>query len=162
MKIRGNVVGTPLKPERAVVAATNLTPAQQKQARENIGVCDLIVTVTNGVVSHTNSQIYEHVQNGGVAYLQYDFLMPLSVTETSATCAYVYDDGIIDYFEIYDGSFNKAEFYFATSEQYYDLKQKVEGLSNISQDHDEQLGDIDTALDSIIAIQNSLIGGDAE
>ena len=37
MKIRGNVVGTTIKPEKAIVKATNLTEEQKAQARENIG-----------------------------------------------------------------------------------------------------------------------------
>lgn len=37
MKIRGITVGTPLKPERTLVKATELTDEQKSQARENIG-----------------------------------------------------------------------------------------------------------------------------
>ena len=42
MKIRGNAVGTSIKPERSVVMATGLTDDQKEQARANIGV-DVIV-----------------------------------------------------------------------------------------------------------------------
>lgn len=38
MKIRGNTVGTTLKPERAIVKCQNLTEEQKAKARENIGV----------------------------------------------------------------------------------------------------------------------------
>ena len=38
MKIRGNVVGTTIKPEKAVTKATNLTEEEKAQARSNIGV----------------------------------------------------------------------------------------------------------------------------
>ena len=37
MKIRGNTVGTPIKPEKNIVKATNLTEDEKAQARENIG-----------------------------------------------------------------------------------------------------------------------------
>lgn len=38
MRIRGNVVGTPIKPEKVLVKATDLTEAEKAQARANIGV----------------------------------------------------------------------------------------------------------------------------
>ncbi len=38
MKIRGNTVGTSIKPERSVLNATDLTEEQKAQVRENIGV----------------------------------------------------------------------------------------------------------------------------
>ena len=37
MKIRGNVVGTTLKPDKTLVKATNLTEEEKAQARDNIG-----------------------------------------------------------------------------------------------------------------------------
>ena len=37
MKIRGNTIGTPMKPEKNLVKATGLSPEEQAQARENIG-----------------------------------------------------------------------------------------------------------------------------
>ena len=37
MKIRGNTVGTTLRPEKNLVKATDLTPEEQAQARANIG-----------------------------------------------------------------------------------------------------------------------------
>ena len=43
MKIRGNTIGTPLKPEKNLVKATDLTPAEQAQARRNIGAADTSV-----------------------------------------------------------------------------------------------------------------------
>lgn len=41
MKIRGNTVGTTLKPEKAVVKCQNLTPEEQAQARKNINAMDI-------------------------------------------------------------------------------------------------------------------------
>ena len=37
MKIRGNTIGTPIKPEQNLIKATDLTEEQKAQARENIG-----------------------------------------------------------------------------------------------------------------------------
>lgn len=37
MKIRGNTIGTAMKPEKNLVKATGLSPEEQAQARENIG-----------------------------------------------------------------------------------------------------------------------------
>lgn len=37
MKIRGNTIGTTIKPEKNLVKATDLTPEEQEQARANIG-----------------------------------------------------------------------------------------------------------------------------
>ena len=39
-KIRGNVIGTPIKPEKSIVKATDLTDEQKTQVRENIGAVD--------------------------------------------------------------------------------------------------------------------------
>ena len=40
MKIRGNTIGTTMKPEKNLVKATDLTPEEQAQARRNIGAAD--------------------------------------------------------------------------------------------------------------------------
>lgn len=40
MKIRGNTVGTTLKPEKNLVKATDLTDEEKAQARANIGAVD--------------------------------------------------------------------------------------------------------------------------
>ena len=41
MKIRGNTIGTSLKPEKNLTKATNLTDEEKAQARENIGAVSL-------------------------------------------------------------------------------------------------------------------------
>lgn len=41
MKIRGNTIGTPIKPEKNLVKATDLTEEEKAQARENIGAISL-------------------------------------------------------------------------------------------------------------------------
>ena len=37
MKIRGNTIGTPIKPKKNILKATDLTAEEQAQARANIG-----------------------------------------------------------------------------------------------------------------------------
>ena len=37
MKIRGNTIGTPIKPEKNIIKATDLTEEEKAQARANIG-----------------------------------------------------------------------------------------------------------------------------
>lgn len=44
MKIRGNTVGTPMKPEKNLVKATDLTEKEKEQARENIGAPHVYTT----------------------------------------------------------------------------------------------------------------------
>ena len=41
MKIRGNTIGTPIKPEKNLIKATDLTEGEKKQARDNIGAISL-------------------------------------------------------------------------------------------------------------------------
>lgn len=41
MKIRGNTIGTPIKPEKNLVKATDLTEEEKAQARANIGAISL-------------------------------------------------------------------------------------------------------------------------
>lgn len=236
MKIRGNTVGTTLKPERAVVAATNLTPEQQKKARKNIGAIGngehinmggksityanqilfanstedgnhvkmsktvtsdgdvaffvtqplnsapvlfrgvaagkndtdavnkkqldeavakngggaaMIVTVTDGVPNKTNEEIVAHIKSGGVAYLDVDSCrIPIYVVGGQSPMASFLDEtNSFWVYEIFDDDVAETEHRLVEREQIEEIN--------------EQLGDIDTALDSIIAIQNSLIGGDA-
>lgn len=49
MKIRGNTISTPIKPEKAVVKCQNLTDEEKAQARENIGALsdDVIIRSKN-------------------------------------------------------------------------------------------------------------------
>lgn len=53
MKIRGNVLGTTIKPERVLVKATDLTEEQKAQARENLGLTGAL----------TNENMEEIVEN---------------------------------------------------------------------------------------------------
>ena len=46
MKIRGNTIGTPIKPEKNILKATDLTEEEKAQARENIGAAAVGVVFT--------------------------------------------------------------------------------------------------------------------
>lgn len=86
MKIRGVVVGTPIKPEKVLVKSENLTEEEKAIARKNIGIePTMIVTIDeNGKASHTSAEIDNHVKNGGAAvYCDQDGVryMPISVTQ---------------------------------------------------------------------------------
>lgn len=106
MKIRGNTVGTNVKPESVLIKATDLTEEQKTQARANIGAAK------------------EGSGGGGGSSVEFD--TTLSIEGAAADAKAVGDR----FFEI-DVAFELT------------------------------IGDIDTALDSIIAIQNTLIGGDS-
>lgn len=108
------------------------------------GASALIVTVDGDLSNYTVQYIDEHLYNGGVAYL-YDAgngcHLPLSIVNESAFASYLDDEGLWHIYEIYnENSVTKSVYSYVAQ---------------------EQLGDIDTALDRIIEIQNSLIGGGA-
>lgn len=112
------------------------------------GASALIVTIDGDVADHDAPEIYEHTKNGGVAYLKwYESYIPISYSYDSyAQAYYIADDGLVEHWEI-DGAGDVVHQTFEYARQSDIIK---------------QLGDIDTALDRIIEIQNSLIGGDSE
>ena len=59
MKIRGNTVGTPLKPEKNLVKATDLNPEEKAQARANIGA------VSTDTVARVEARLNEVVAMRG-------------------------------------------------------------------------------------------------
>lgn len=54
MKIRGNTVGTPIKPKQVLVKSENLTPEEQSQARQKIGAMQNGVADTDLDMQHHN------------------------------------------------------------------------------------------------------------
>lgn len=128
MKIRGNTVGTPMRPEKFLVKARNLNEEEKAQARANIGaaaegdspggsgVSALIVTMSeDSIASHTPAQILAHMQNGGVVYLNpYGYegtLVPCTeCTEYLASFTVLFDDYTGYTHTIYeDGTVNQNE-----------------------------------------------------
>ena len=113
---------------------------------------NLIVTLKSDLkASHTPEQIWGHIVNGGSAYLLIDnAYLPIVCLGDAELCYayYIGDDGLGSHYCIEtDGTVSTAELNYASAHDVETLK--------------EQMGDIETALDSIIAIQNELIGGDA-
>ena len=132
MKIRGNVVGTTMKP----AAIAN---------RIGGGAAALVVTVDGNAASHTAAEIYAHLQDGGVAVLRHTdaYFCIEACVQNLAICSILYDDYTATVYSIYgDGSVETVEL-MLTNQSW------VEG----------QLGNISTALDNIIVIQEHLIGG---
>ena len=66
MIIRGGTVSTPIKPERNLVKATNLTEEEKAQARDNIGAvsADEVVKTVNGIAPDKNGNVV--VETGSV------------------------------------------------------------------------------------------------
>lgn len=62
MKVRGNVVGTTIKPEKTLIKATGLTEEEKVRARENIGATSAeiigdIETALDNIIAIQNSLI---------------------------------------------------------------------------------------------------------
>lgn len=146
MKIRGNTVGTNIKPEKILVKATDLTEEEKAQARENIGV--------------KNSSVYHLINESGKTVDNPVAMLGSYMTEPKV------DDFVLT---------NTFNLYVVTGVDLVNQRVEVNLLGNLKgdsyvlteQDKEEianlvsvEMGDIDSALDSIIEIQNSLIGGD--
>lgn len=141
MKIRGTTITTPIKPEAVVVKCQNLTDEQKTQARENIGA-----------VGHG-----ENINLRGQ-----------EIHNANAVCIGIpsVDDGFYMSWETSTENYAVARFYGARGDEATILRGVAPGEEDWDAVTVAQLntvvGDVETALDGIIAIQNSLIGGDAE
>lgn len=100
-------------------------------------------------VSHTTKQIYDHVKAGGTAVLSIDrYAEFIPLQEANESLAIF-------------GNFNAEELCLRTWVIYDDVPPEFYENYVLTQSIlDNYLGDIETALDHIIEIQNSLIGGD--
>lgn len=101
MKIRGNTVGTPLKPEKAVVKCQNLSEEEKAQARENIGAVsqqdfeqrnDDIYFDISYCVSAAESQTFTDAQKalvreniGAAKAGKYELIETIKLTEDTAS-----------------------------------------------------------------------------
>ena len=91
MKIRGNTVGTTIKPEKNLVKATNLTYEEQAQARRNIGAMAtedmpaypiVVNLLSNGTASYSSEEIYEAYNHGSNVQLDTNTsIIPLTKAE---------------------------------------------------------------------------------
>lgn len=89
MKVRGTVVGTPIKPEKVLVKSENLTEGEKAKARANIGAARaLVVTASaDGKASHTVEEIWDaHKKGAAVSFVDVEGFshMPILIAETVA------------------------------------------------------------------------------
>lgn len=150
MKIRGNTIGTPLKPEKNLVKATNLTAEEQAQARANIGA-DQVFIAEYGKTSFAEMDearaagklLFLHTGNNIVP--MYDHVAGSSVSFYRITSSQV-----INYYRTAKGNWSNKTINLCD--------ERLTGIES-------NLGDIESALDTIIAIQEELInngGGDGD
>ena len=97
----------------------------------------------DGVADHTAAEVYQHIQQGGTVVACYGsdyYQLDLSVPDSAEFTAYDGQEECIRGIWLrQDGSFAYREIPLATA---------------------DAIGDMETALDSILDIQNALIGGD--
>ena len=114
----------------------------------------LFVTVTDGVASHNAIQIAEYADNGYSVYCEpyndgetrYALSVYSMHDEDNASAKFAFmdaEEGILHVWEIYEDGTTDHYIFNAV----------------LNDDFVAAIGDIETALDSIIAIQESLIGG---
>ena len=103
----------------------------------------LMVTIADNSTNYTVADMYNHVKNGGVVVLDYDgnYYFPLHIDDVYAYLGYVDDEGFCHALCVCG---RRVEEYFFE----YAQKSYV----------DEVVGDISTALDHIIELQEELIG----
>ena len=65
MKIRGNTVGTPIKPKAALVKCEDLTPEEQARARQNIGAMATAADSDLNMQHHNINNVKELAFNSG-------------------------------------------------------------------------------------------------
>lgn len=106
-------------PNAILSTPQNLDEAKQKQARKNIGADALIVTVNSDMeASHASEQIYNHIQNGGVAYLNVDdCYIPIYLNGDIVAAGFVDDASSYSYYEIIGSQVHTSDTNFATLEQ---------------------------------------------
>ena len=117
-------------------ALKNVTP--QKEV--------VIVTITDNIASHTSNQIHESILKGEAVYLLYnqEFLIPCSFCSFQlSTFTFQDETETRTYYEIGDDG----------GVSYSEIR------TVLSSEMEENLGNIEAALEAIIAIQNSIIGG---
>lgn len=124
------------------------------------GVATMIVRTQNDdYADETAEVINQHISRGGLAYFfDGDYYYPLAAdiaNSVSIGLVRTYDEKFL-YVEIdVDGTVTYVE------SDYSDLADNLSGVAKDVLDLMQQMGDIETALDRIIDIQNELIGGGA-
>ena len=101
MKIRGNTVGTPIKPEKNLVKATDLNPEEKAQARENIGAVSVDALESTVAAVENDLAVERERLNELVA-----------MRPVSAITSYTFNEGYCSGSVITNGSVAKLELYF--------------------------------------------------
>ena len=145
---RSNFNQTNPKKADYIVGRENI---ETKKDLENIGGGAsklLIVTVENGKASHTSSEITEYVNQGYTVLLDYyGDSQRIALTFASNTMVHfshhIAELGLMQNWEVNNlGQIDVFKKYLVDEDRF-----------------NQTIGDIDSTLDSIIAIQESLIGG---
>lgn len=171
MKIRGNTVGTTLKPEAALVKSGNLTEGEKAIAREHIGADVFYVTVTTSedgtlTANKTFAEVKAAYDSGRSLSLLYGgVVLPLfsidenaiDFTRTHTSLHYVVSIKSNNEVDAYLNSIDLGQF----SNSSEPPKSRYASVGTVQSMIDNTVGDIETALDSIIATQESLIGGES-
>ena len=157
--VRGNVIGTSLKPELNLLKATNLTPEEQAEVRKNIGANTLIVGAKTthspnmdaslGRSTHTPAEIYEHVQNGGTAMFRDDGIyygLSFSDESTALFCS-LFDDNSATVFEVYNDMVYRYDHSFVTDSSFREALEEVRGSVESANKSDTHLVRVNSRLD---------------
>ena len=117
MKIRGNTIGTPIKPEQNIIKATNLTEVEKEQARLNIGV-DLNnyydKEFIDPIIEDADRRLTNLEETAAQAVQDFETIVPPLVdgvedlTKRVTTIEDNFYDGSYTDIEVYDGSVTKG------------------------------------------------------
>ena len=151
MKIRGNAIGTTMKPENNLVKAKSLTDEQKERVRKNFDA------MQNGKADSDLNMDYNGIRNLYGIELVSSKSQNVDPASVYINASPVYNS---DGTDVVSGI---VEFY----ESHHDGLVVLRHIDNGIRDNDAAtvgqlnaaVGDIETALDRIIAIQESLIGG---
>lgn len=160
MKIRGNTVGTTLRPEQNLVKATDLTPEEKALARANIGAA------AEGSGGGSEAYVLIGEPDGSVSNFDETKANAAAESGTLYFTAPVYGYFLIPCVEWGAGRFLFKGFVdlmgtdkMAKVSVYQIIGQGVWEHTPVAFAKAEDLGDIASALDHIIALQEALIGG---
>jgi hypothetical protein len=160
MKIRGNTVGTPIKPEKVIEKTGGGYEIPCFDLRK-IGCPPLAVGAGPEFIDGYSSQILDAAQKGPVKLIV-DVYSPDGRINESSVILNPYIEDNISF--LLSGIFKYADSYLVASVA-HSFRTMI-SISNIEDDIrvyiDERIGDISTALDAIITQQEKLIGGDSE
>lgn len=166
-RIIGNLVGTTIPR----IKVDEVLDANSNNAVSNKAVVDGI-NAPKQVVEFANNPLGEMklVSDGDGLKVVWDWVegRAESLIATWETDMTFIDFATVAQYAHHDGFGNDIRSTYATKKEVEELDERFSGLDSIVEANEnacletaKKVGDIDTALDRIIEIQNSLIGGDA-